>query len=195
MLFLAMNLPDIVMLDSGKTTLFPVPLTKKGNPYRIGDVVGIKEPFKKIRCHINRYENGKVIDEDNLVGVRYRFDNDVAWECGAVPPNNEFCLSTIIDANHWSAARIMPEFAVRRHIRIVRAEEKTLKEFTDEDICQMHLNYNPADNRQTIITEYLPSKNHELFLDWWRTHYKSTMKECDNPMAIALYIEPAETLR
>ena len=195
MLYLAMNLPDIIMLDSGKMALFPVPLTKKGNPYRIGDVIGIKEPFKKIRCHIDRYENGKTIDEDNIIGVRYRFDSAMAWECGVTPPNNEFYLSTIADAEHWSAARTMPEFAVRRHIHIVKAEEKSLEEFTDEDICQMHLNYNPTDNQQTIIKEYLPAKNHGLFLDWWRNHYKATMKECDTPMAIALYIKPAETLR
>lgn len=50
--YLVMNLNDMAKLDQLKidqTFVFAAPIGKNGNPFSVGDVVGVKEPYTKRR--------------------------------------------------------------------------------------------------------------------------------------------------
>jgi len=54
----------------------------------------------------------------------------------------------------------------------------------------MGLDYASQNDPQLLMKEYLPIKNAELLHDWWKQHYKNTLKDCNDPMAVLLHIEP-----
>lgn len=193
MLYINLNQQDIDKLDCGELTVFAVPMDKSDTPpYQTGNIIGIREPFKNTTCIIQQYENGKVINEDIVAGVRYRSDEQYVWETGVIPPNNEFYLSTIDDAPKWSASRMLPEYAIRRFATVIKVEHKLLSEFTEEDIKSMRLDYASQNNPQLLIEEYTPIKNRELLLTWWYRHYKSTLKDGKDPMVVILHFAPTE---
>lgn len=193
MLYINFNQQDIAELERGELAVFAVPMGKSDTlPYKTGDTVGIKEPFKKSTCFIKQYENGETIEEDIVSGIRYRSDEQYAWETGVTPPNNEFYLSTIEDAPKWSASRALPEYAVRRFASVTKVDQKLLSEFTEEDIRSMRLDYASQNDPQILLEDYLPIKNWELLWTWWKKHYKSTVKDGKDPMVVILHLAFAE---
>lgn len=82
----------------------------------------------------------------------------------------------------------LPEYAIRRKAIVTKFEYKPLRSFTADDIKLLRLDYASQDDPQLLMEEYLPIKNFELLYGWWKQHYKATLKDCDNPQAIILYL-------
>lgn len=55
----------------------------------------------------------------------------------------------------------------------------------------MCLDYSSQNNPQILLEEYLPIKNFELLYSWWKEHYKATLRDNNNPLAVLLSIQPA----
>lgn len=177
--YLVMNLNDIAKLDQlkiGQTFVFAAPIGKNGNPFSVGDVVGVKEPYKKL-----------LDDENNLVGVRYRSDNSFVRFF-------EYHDKDAVEAEQWSAARTMPECAIRYRLNVEVMKETSLQSFGNEEYAAMGLDYASQNNPQLILDEYIPYKNFELLKAWWKAHYKSTLKKTDDPkvvlLTLTLYEDP-----
>jgi len=177
--YLVMNLNDMAKLDQLKidqTFVFATPIGKNGNPFSVGDVVGVKEPYKKL-----------LDDENNLVGVRYRSDNSFVRFF-------EYHDKDAVEVGQWSAARTMPECAIRYRLKVKAVKETSLQSFSDEEYATMGLDYASQGNPQLILNEYIPYKNFELLKAWWKAHYKSTLKKADDPkvvlLTLTLYEDP-----
>lgn len=179
-MYLPMNLNDLSLWENGTLRGFALPL---GFLPKVGDTVGILEPFKKLFVLESIEKSGKMIEKKTLAGVMYRSDNAYAWSIDTVP--DEYVV-----AGKWSPAEHMPEFAIRRRAIITKFEWKPLQSFSAEDIQLLHLDYESQNNPQMLMKEYASIKNFELLYAWWKQHYQSTLKDGDNPKAIILHLDP-----
>ena len=182
--YIAMNPHDIDLLHSGKLTVFAIPKGK--NEIRAGDILGVKESFRKVTAHIINAKSGE--PEYDIIGVRYTSDNKVVWEGGVEPPDNGNYTSDIEEAPKRTSAKLLPEYAVRRHRRVISAGEKPLQDFTKEDIAAMGLDYASQGNPQIVMDCYESIKDYELLFAWWKERYKTTLKKTDDPMAVILHL-------
>ncbi len=178
---LNMNLRDLELWEQGRLKVFAVPAEMVGGE-DIQTVV-IKEPFRRITALVAVDKNGEKEEKKILVGIRYRFDERVCLS-ETVPGIRSF-----EEAPRWSPASQLPEFAIRRHANVASISvAKPLQSFTEEDIKLMCLDYASQGNPQLLIDGYLPIKNHELLFDWWKQHYRSTLKDCNNPTAVLVHL-------
>lgn len=177
---LTMNLRDLELWEQGKLKVFAVPAEMVGKENI--QTVGIKEPFRRITTLKTVEKDDEEQEKKILAGVRYRFDERVCL------------LETVLDTSsfeealRWSPSSQLSEFAIRRYANVMLiSDAKPLQSFTDEDIELMHIDYASQGNPQLLLEGYLPIKNRELLFDWWKQHYRSTLKDCDNPMAVLLH--------
>lgn len=182
---LTMNLRDLELWEQGKLKVFAVP-AEMVDEENI-QTVGIKEPFRRITTLETVEKDGEEQEKKILAGVKYRFDERVCLLETAL------ATSSFEEAPRWSPASQLPEFAIRRHANVVLVGAvKPLQSFTEEDIELMYLDYASQGNPQLLLEGYLPIKNRELLFDWWKQHYRSTLKGCDNPMAVLLHLAGRE---
>lgn len=182
---LTMNLRDLELWEQGKLKVFAVPAEMVGEENI--QTVGIKEPFRRITTMETIEKDGEEQEKKILAGIRYRFDDCVCLLETAL------ATSTFEEAPKWSPASQLPNFAIRHHANVVLVGAvKPIQSFTEEDIELMCLDYALQDNPQLLLEEYLPIKNRELLFNWWKQHYKSTLKDCDNPMAVLLHFADGE---
>lgn len=174
---LTMNLRDLSLWDQEILQGFALP-HKEGTEYNIGDVVGIQEPFKRIFVMENSVDSKQ---QRVTAGVIYRFDGIYAWAGNATADFQE--------AKQWSPASQLPDYAIRHKATITKFEVKPLQSFTDEDIKLLCLDYSSQRDPQLLLADFLPIKNFELMFNWWKQHYKQTLKKSDNPMSVILHIE------
>lgn len=182
---LLMNLNDIDLWEKGLLKGFALP---PGFLPEIGEVVNILEPFTKVTAFISRYENGEWIPEDTISGIKYCSDGAYAIECGGTLPYNEKYTTRIEEAQRQSPPSWLPSYAIRRKAVVTKFEYKPLRSFTDGDIKLLRLDYASQDDPQLIMEEYLPIKNFELLYGWWKQHHKATLKSCNNPNAVIIYL-------
>lgn len=178
-MYLPMNLNDISLWEKGLLKGFALPL---GFLPEIGEVANILEPFKRLTIFEPTEKNGETISKKVTVGVMYRSDGLCAWDGSRVAPNE------YDEAIKWSPANQLPEYAIRRRAIITKFEYKPLQSFTDDDIKLLRLDYASQGNPQLLMEEYLSIKNFELLYGWWKLHYPSTLKNCDNPQAMILHL-------
>lgn len=178
---LVMNLRDIALWEQGRLKAFAVPQTE-AEDLSVGQTVGIKEPFKKLTVTEVVEKDGEPQEKKMLVGVMYRSDGQIVWTDGQPDKYDE--------ASRWSPASQLPEFAVRRHAIIISADEgKPIRAITEDELKLMCLDYDSQNDPQLLLKEYLPTKNFELLYLWWKNHYKATLRDCDNPIAILVRIQ------
>lgn len=180
---LAMNLHDLELLEQAKLKVFAIPQAQM-DEIDVSQPVGIKEPFKRLTIMGTVEKDGKVQDKKVLVGVKYRTDDTVCFERSGLD------VSQIEEATRWSPASQLPDFAVRRYADITTADgDRPLRDITESELRLMCLDYASQNNPQLLLEEYLPIKNFELLYDWWKKHYKTTLKDTDNPVAALLHIQ------
>lgn len=178
---LVMNLRDIALWEQGRLKAFAVP-QMEAEDLSVGQTVGIKEPFKKLTVTETVEKDGELREKKVLVGIMYRSDEQIVWVDGQSDDYKE--------ASRWSPASQLPEFAVRRHAAITSMNEgKPIRAITEDELKLMCLDYASQDDPQLLLKEYLPTKNFELLYLWWKNHYKTTLKDCDNPVAILIRIQ------
>ena len=180
---LPMNLRDLDLWEKGLLKGFALPL---GHLPEVGETVNILEPFKRLLVIEPVEKNGAIAEKKTTVGVIYRSDNTSVWDDSFEP------TTPYVEASRWSPASYLPEYAVRRKAIITQFEWKPIRSFTAEDIKLLHLDYESQDNPQLVIKECMDAINFELFYHWWKTHYRSTLKDCDNPKAIILHLVPTD---
>ena len=156
--------------------------TPSGVLPEIGEVVNILEPFKRLTIFEPVEKDGETTEKKVTVGIIYRSDGLYAWDNSRAVPNE------YDEAIKWSPASQLPEYAIRRKAIVTKFEYKPLRSFTADDIKLLRLDYASQDDPQLLMEEYLPIKNFELLYGWWKQHYKATLKDCDNPQAIILYL-------
>ncbi len=185
-MYLNMNLLDLHLWESGQMTAFAVP-DNPDDVVQVGDVLCIKEPFKRITmAETTTTEEGEEKSQKTLVAVRYCSDNKVCMPTASL----DLDTTKFEEAMRWSATKQMPDFAIRRYALVTETFVKPLSKFDEDDLHLMCLDYASQNNPQLLMQEYLPIKNAELLHDWWKQHYKSTLKDCGDPMAILLHIKP-----
>jgi len=189
---LPMDLRDLGLWESGELTGFAIPLERLPEPHRPFDLpsgteVNILEPFKRLTVQEEVEKNGKTATQKVTVGIVYRSDNKVIWDSKLPVPPEEY-----EEADRWSPARQLPDYAVRRKATVVKSECVPLQSFTKEQIKLLRLDYESQDNPQLLMEEFVPHKDFELLYQWWKQHYKSTLRDGDNPYAIILCLTPAE---
>lgn len=182
--YLAMNLHDIELLHRGELTVFVVPASMFSA--KSGDVIGIKEPFRKIVAHITATATGE--PEDNVEGVQYCFDLKRAWDGGTSPEDLTEYTVDYDESPRCSPAKRLPEYAVRRHRRVIYAEVKPLQSFTKSDIQAMKLDYASQGNPQIVMDAYEDIKDYELLYAWYKSRYRATLKATDNPDVVLLHL-------
>lgn len=184
-MYLNMNLLDLYRWEHGVLLAFAVP-HNPDDVVQAGDVLCIKEPFKRITITETITEEDKERSQKNLVAVRYCSDDRVCMSA----VSSDLDATRFEEATRRSAAKQMPDFAIRRYALVTETFVKPLSEFNESDLRLMCLDYASQNNPQLLMEEYLSIKNAELLHDWWKQHYKSTLKGYGDPMAVLLYIEP-----
>lgn len=131
-------------------------------------------------------KEGEEKSQKILVAVRYCSDDKLC-----VPETSlALDVTKFEEAVKRSATKQMPDFAIRRYALVTKTSIKPLSEFDEDDLRLMGLDYASQNSPQLLMEEYLPIKNAELLHDWWKHHYKNTLKDCKDPMAVLLHIEP-----
>lgn len=189
---LSMDLRDLSLWESGELTGFAIPLEHLPEPYRLSDLppgteVNILEPFKRLTVQEEVEKHGKMATPKVTVGIIYRSDNKVVWDSSIQAPPEEY-----EEADRWSPARQLPNYAIRSKATVVRSECVPLQSFTKEQIKLLKLDYESQGNPQLLMEEFTPHKDFELLYQWWKKHYKSTLRNGDNPCAVILRLAPAE---
>lgn len=185
-MYLNMNLLDLHRWEHGTLPAFAVPCDPD-DVVQAGDVLCIKEPFKRITMtEAITTKEGEEKSQKVLVAIRYCSDDKLC-----VPETSLALDATkFAEAVKRSATRQMPDFAIRRYALVTKTFVKPLSEFDEDDLHLMGLDYASQNDPQLLMKEYLPIKNAELLHDWWKQHYKNTLKDCNDPMAVLLHIEP-----
>lgn len=184
-MYLNMNLLDLHRWEHGTLLAFAVPYDPD-DVVQAGDVLCIKEPFKRITITKTIAEEDKEKSQKLLVAVRYCSDKKVCMSATSF----DLDVTKFEEAVRRSAAKQMPDFAIRQYALVTETLVKPLSEFDEDDLRLMHLDYTSQNDPQLLMEEYLPIKNAELLHDWWKQHYKSTLKDCGDPMVAFLYIKP-----
>ncbi len=177
---LPMNLRDINLWEKKALLGFAIP-HKDGQEYHIGDTASIQEPFKRLFVLEPIEKNGISVEKKITAGIIYRSDGMSVWDTSRP-------FTTFSEAERWSPANQLPDYAIRRKAKIVNFEVKSIKSFTEDEIKLLHLDYASQGNPQILMDEYLPTKNFELLYGWWKQHYKSTLKGGDDPMAVVFHL-------
>lgn len=184
-MYLNMNLLDLHRWEQGVLLAFAVP-HNPDDAIQAGDVLCIKEPFKRITITEPTVEGDKEKSQKILVAVRYCSDDKRCMPATSLGLDE----TRLEEATRRSAAKQMPDFAIRRYALVTETFVKPLSEFDENDLHLMCLDYASQDNPQLLMEEYLPIKNAELLCDWWKQHYKNTLKSCSDPMTALLRIKP-----
>ncbi len=184
-MYLNMNLLDLHRWEHGVLLAFAVP-HNPDDVVQAGDVLCIKEPFRRITITEIITEEDKEKLQKNLVGVRYCSDDKVCMSAAS----SDLDATKFEEALRRSAAKQMPDFAIRRYALVTETIVKPLSEFDESDLRLMCLDYASQNDPQLLMKEYLSIKNAELLHDWWKEHYKSTLKDCNDPMVALLHIKP-----
>lgn len=185
---LPMDLRDLGLWESGELNGFALPLERLPEPYRLFDLpsgteVNILEPFKKLTIQEEIEKDGETATQKAVVGIMYRSDNKVVWDSKIPVPPDKY-----EEADRWSPARYLPDYAVRHKATVVKSECVPLQLFTKEQIELLKLDYESQGNPQLLLEEFVPHKDFELLYQWWKQHYKSTLRDNDNPCAVILYL-------
>lgn len=179
-----MDLRDIALWEQGRLKAFAIPQIG-AEDLVVGQTIGIKEPFKKLTITEIVEKDGERKEKKTLVGIMYRSDGQIIW-IGNQPDNYD-------KAFRWSPASQLPEFAVRRYATTTLVDEgKPISAITEDELKLMCLDYASQDSTQLLLKEWLPIKNFELLYLWWKSHYKATLKDCDDPIAILLHIQRSD---
>lgn len=152
-----------------------------------GTTVNILEPFKRLTVQEEVEKNGKTVIQKITVGIIYRSDGKMIWNSSVPTPPEEY-----EEAAKWSPASQLPDYAVRRKATVVKSECISLQSFTKEQIKLLKLDYESQGDPQLLMEEFTPHKDFELLYKWWKQHYKSTLRDNDNPSAIILCLAPAD---
>ena len=177
---LPMNLKDLHLWEQKALRVFALP-HKEGTEYHVGDVVGIQEPFKRL---LTIETNADLKQQKITAGVVYRSDGGYVWAGNATADFQE--------AKQWSPASQLPDYAIRHKATVTKFEVKPLQSFTDEDIRLLCQDYSSQHDPQLLLADFLPIKNFELLFSWWKQHYRRTLKESDNPMAVIFHLVSTE---
>ena len=180
---LVMNLRDLELLEQGTLKAFAVPQSWIDDA-DLSQPIGIREPFKRLTIMETVENNGETQEKKTLVGVKYRTDGAIFIT------RSDLDTSQIEEAMRWSPAAQLPDFAIRRFVNVdTVSNEKPIRSFTEAELRLMHLDYAPQNDPQIPLEEYLPIKNFELLYGWWKAHYKATLKNCDNPLAVLFHLQ------
>lgn len=95
-------------MDGGEMSIKP--------PYFSGDVLYVRERWKKVFADKHYWENGDIVSSENGVGYRYETDSEVLWKSEFQPLNDEFYITEIREAIGWRspfsyASRRRPNFS------------------------------------------------------------------------------------
>lgn len=182
-MYLNMNLRDLELWEQGKLKMFAIP-QKNAEEINAGQTVEIKEPFKKLTVTEEIEVDGEAQERKVPVGIMYRADKKIVW-IGNESANYE-------EASRWSPASQLPEYAIRHHAIVTKVEDqKPIQAITEDELRSMCLDYSSQNNPQILLEEYLPIKNFELLYSWWKEHYKATLRDNNNPLAVLLSIQLA----
>lgn len=158
-----------------------------------GEVVDILEPFKKLTTTRQIEKNGEPVAEKVPVGVIYRSDGKYAWAAEEYAQNqwNPDGHYAYDEAQRWSLPQHLPDYAIRRRAAITDMETISLQTITKQQIELLHLDYASQGNPQILLEEYIPIKDYELWYQWWKQHYKATLKDNSDPGVIFLRLMPS----
>ena len=184
-MYLNMNLLDLYRWGNDALLAFAVP-HNPDDVVQAGDVLCIKEPFKRITIAETTTVENKEKTQKILVAVRYCSDNKRCMPATSLDLDE----TRFEEAERRSAAIQLPDFAIRRYALVTETFVKPLSEFDEDNLHLMCLDYASQNDPQLLMEEYLPIKNTELLYDWWKQHYRSTLKDCSDPMAVFLRIKP-----
>ena len=102
-------------------------------PYRSGDILWVRETWKKVCASERYYENGEVVSSDELFGYKYRADNSSRWDIRS-PRDDEFFLSEIIESAKWRPSIHMPREAARIFLRVTDVRVEKLQAISYGDL-------------------------------------------------------------
>ena len=100
-------------------------------PYQTGDILWVRETWKKACACERYYENGEVISSDELFGYKYRADNAIRWD-GRNPRDDEFFLSEITEEEKWHPSIHMPREAARIWLRVTNVRVERLQDIEED---------------------------------------------------------------
>lgn len=101
-------------------------------PYQPGDVLYVRETWKKVCATERYYEGGKVVNSEELFGYMYRADNLIRWD-EREPKDDEFHLSDITRELKWRPSIHMPREAARIFLRVTDVRVERLQHITRAD--------------------------------------------------------------
>lgn len=186
---LPMDIRDITLWESESLKGFALPLKYliESEISFYGTTVHILEPFKRLTVQEKVEKDGKTIIQKTTVGVVYRSDNKVVWDNSRHTPPEKY-----EEVAKWSPAYQLPDYAVRRKAMITKSECAPIQSFTKEQIKLLQLDYESQGDSQLLMEQFAPHKDLELLYKWWKRHYKSTLRDNNNPDAVILYLTPTD---
>lgn len=151
----------------------PDDYVKARSPYQVGDILYVRETWKRFCGMLYGRENGTYIPLDDFEGYQYKADE----QCICAKGFNPFCdgfedqKNDVSFDDKWHPSIHMPKEAARIFLRVTSVRVERLQDITPEQIdaegCKEY-----AYNAKT--GELLPSKP-----TWFKIKWDSTIKKSD----------------
>ena len=110
--------------------------------FEVGDIVVVREPWRRVCAVEQYYECGEVVSEDEHFGYQYKCWGGYKWdEDGYFPVDDEFRLTEIVPQTEYKSPVIMPKEAERLYLRIVDTDIKRIQQFTTKGCIQLGMKH------------------------------------------------------
>ena len=99
------------------------------HPYKPGDILYVRETWKKVCATEDYYEFGDVVSSEELFGFKYCADNSIVWD-ERKPRSNEFFNYDITEELVWHPSIHMPKKAARIFLEVTDVRIERLQGIT-----------------------------------------------------------------
>lgn len=162
-------------------------------PYRPGDILWVRETWKKVCAEERYYENGEVVSSDELFGYKFRADNAIRWDIRS-PRDDEFFLSEIIEAAKWRPSIHMPREVARIFLLVKNVRVERLQEIKNHECVAEGAVKRPNYTKRHDLV--LHNRYRQEFAELWDSTIKPADREkygwAANPLVWVIEFEKCE---
>lgn len=105
-------------------------------PYEVGDVLYVRETWRKFCAVEKRWLNGESFTCDEHFGFQYKAGEGIKYDDYFIPFEDEFNSIEYTFDRKWKPSIHMPKEAARIFLRVTNVRVERLQQITNEGVCR-----------------------------------------------------------